>query len=91
MTAAGQTTWHEFAVAILDGALRAQRGSRLPAGSGKPLVTRRIVPIKTQDYPTPARRPAYSVLSNRRLAQTFGVQLPEWRAQLDSVLAERAE
>jgi dTDP-4-dehydrorhamnose reductase len=89
MTAAGQTTWHEFAVAILDGALRAQRGSS--AGSGKPVLARRIVPIKTQDYPTPARRPAYSVLSNQRLAETFAVQLPEWRAQLESVLAERVE
>ena len=91
MTAAGHTTWHEFAVAILDGALRAQRGSSLAPGSGKPLLARRIVPIKTQDYPTPARRPAYSVLSNRRLAETFAFQLPDWRIQLDSVLAERLE
>jgi dTDP-4-dehydrorhamnose reductase len=91
MTAAGQTTWHQFAVAILDGALSAKRRSWLPAGSGKPLLARRIVAIKTQDYPTPARRPAYSVLSNRRLAETFAVHLPEWRAQLDSVLAERVE
>lgn len=87
MTAAGQTTWHEFAVAILDGALRAPQGSWLWAGSRKPLTVQRIVPIKTQDYPTPARRPAYSVLSNRRLTETFAVHLPEWRAQLDSVLA----
>jgi dTDP-4-dehydrorhamnose reductase len=91
MTASGQTTWHEFAVAILDGALRAQQGSGLPVGSGKPVLARRIVPIKTQDYPTPARRPAYSVLSNQRLAEMFGVQMPEWRAQLESVLAEPVE
>ncbi len=91
MTAAGQTNWHEFAVAILDGVVRAPRESWLRAGSGKALFARRIVPIKTQDYPTPARRPAYSVLSNRRLAETFDVQLPEWRTQLGSVLAERAE
>ncbi len=91
MTAAGLTTWHEFAVAILDGALRSPRESWLRAGSGKALLARRVVPIKTQDYPTPARRPAYSVLSNRRLAETFAVQLPEWRTQLDSALAERAE
>lgn len=91
MTAAGQANWYEFAVAILDGALRAPRESWLRAGSAKALLAWRIVPIKTQDYPTPARRPAYSVLSNRRLVETFGVQLPEWRGQLDSVLAERAE
>ena len=91
MTAAGQTNWYEFAVAILDGAIRAPRESWLRAGNGKALLARRIVPIRTRDYPTPARRPAYSVLSNRRLAETFAVQLPEWRTQLDSVLAERAE
>jgi len=91
MTAAGQTNWHEFAVAILDGALRAPRESWLWAGSGKALLARRIVPIKTPEYPTPARRPAYSVLSNRRLTETFAVQLPEWRTQLNSALAERAE
>jgi dTDP-4-dehydrorhamnose reductase len=91
MTAAGHTTWHEFAVAILDGAIRAPQGSWVRPRGEKPLLAWRVVPIKTQDYPTPAQRPAYSILSNRRLAQTFGVQLPEWRAQLDSVLAERAE
>ncbi len=91
MTAGGQTNWHEFAVAILDGALRAPRESWLRAGNGKLLLARRILPIKTQDYPTPARRPAYSVLSNRRLVETFGVQLPEWRTQLDSALAEHVE
>jgi dTDP-4-dehydrorhamnose reductase len=91
MTAAGQTTWHEFAVAILDEARRAQPRSWLRAWIGKPLLVQSVVPIKTQDYPTPARRPAYSVLSNRRLAETFAVQLPEWRAQLNSVLAECVE
>ncbi|MGH9493522.1 MAG: dTDP-4-dehydrorhamnose reductase [Candidatus Sulfotelmatobacter sp.] len=91
MTAAGQTNWHAFAVAILNGALRAPPESWSRAGSDKLLLARRIVPIKTQDYPTPARRPAYSVLSNRRLAETFGVRLPDWRTQLDSVLAEHVE
>lgn len=91
MTAAGQTTWHEFAVAILDGARRVRRKSRLQAESVKPLMAQKIIPIKTQDYPTPARRPAYSVLSNRRLAETFAVHLPDWAVQLDSVLAERVE
>ena len=91
MTAAGKTTWYEFAVAILNAARRAPRRSWSQAWIGKPLLVQRIVPIKTQDYPTPARRPAYSVLSNRRLAETFGVHLPDWGAQLDSVLAECVE
>jgi dTDP-4-dehydrorhamnose reductase len=85
MTAAGVTTWFGFAQAILD-----EVSPELPwvetATNGHPLTCRRIVPITTAEYPTPARRPAYSVLSNSRLAQTFGVQLPNWRAQLRSAI-----
>lgn len=45
-------------------------------------MTRRIVPIATKEYPTPAHRPLYSVLSNQRLNREFGVRLPDWEAQL---------
>lgn len=84
MAAAGETNWYEFTKAILEEA------SRMPltapwfasATSGHSIVTRRVIPIMTSEYPTPARRPAYSVLSNSRLLNTFGVQLPAWDAQL---------
>jgi len=90
MTAAGVTTWHDFAEAILDEA------SRVPpnlswlssATGGRTLIAKRINPITTAQYPTPARRPAYSVLSNSRLAQDFGVQLAAWRTQLHAAVAE---
>jgi dTDP-4-dehydrorhamnose reductase len=52
------------------------------ATSGHSIVTRHVIPITTSEYSTPARRPAYSVLSNSRLLETFGVQLPQWDAQL---------
>jgi dTDP-4-dehydrorhamnose reductase len=68
-TAAGETTWFGFAQAIF--AARALRDARL--------ASPRLIPITTRDYPTTARRPAYSVLSNARLADTFGVRLPPWR------------
>jgi dTDP-4-dehydrorhamnose reductase len=42
----------------------------------------RVTPIATADYPTPARRPAYGVLSTRRFRDTFGFELPDWRAAL---------
>ena len=38
--------------------------------------------ITTEDYPTPARRPAYSVLDNQRLMAAFGLKLPAWEEGL---------
>ncbi len=42
----------------------------------------RLTPITTEQYPTPARRPLFSVLSGQRLAATFGVHLPDWQEGL---------
>ena len=84
MTAGGVTNWHEFAIAILDEASRASKTAPwfAAATGGNPLITSRVIPITTQEFPTPARRPAYSILSNARLLKTFGFQLPGWRSQL---------
>lgn len=87
MTAAGETSWHHFAEAILEECSLAPRGVPwIEAATGNlPLLTRRVTPITTAEYPTSARRPAYSVLSNSRLQRTFGFRLPGWREQLHSV------
>ncbi len=84
MTAGGETNWYEFAKSILELAASQSRPEAWFAAAtrGRPLMTRRIVPIATKEYPTPARRPLYSVLSNRRLNRQFGVKLPDWEAQL---------
>jgi dTDP-4-dehydrorhamnose reductase len=50
----------------------------------------RVVPIATSDYPTPARRPAYGVLSTAKFERTFGFALPPWRDALAACLAEDA-
>lgn len=71
LTAAGQTSWCGFTRAIF-----ASRG-----------VPAKVAPIPTADYPTPARRPAYSVLSNRKLEDRFGIALPRWEQQLEMALA----
>jgi dTDP-4-dehydrorhamnose reductase len=90
MTAAGTTTWHDFAEAILDEALHAPSNLSwlATATGGRTLIAKRISPITTAQYPTLARRPGYSVLSNSRLAEQFGVQLTEWRAQLHSAVID---
>ena len=44
------------------------------------------MPIPTTDYPTPAARPAYSVLDTTAIQRDFGIVLPDWRAALDATL-----
>ncbi len=90
MTAGGETSWYDFATAILEEAAASPAASPwfAAATSSLPLIARRVIPIATKEYPTPARRPAYSVLSNARLNRTFSLQLPDWRKQLHSVFAK---
>lgn len=71
----GATTWHAFAEQILD------EGRRHRA-----LRCTRIDPFTTADYPTPARRPAYSVLGTERL-RALGIASPSWRSGLARVVA----
>jgi dTDP-4-dehydrorhamnose reductase len=76
-TDAGVASWYDFAVAI------AEEGAEL--GLLSPDVT--VTPITTADYPTPARRPSYSVLDKRSLAR-FGLTPVHWRKRLRKVLKE---
>lgn len=89
MTAGGVGSWYDFTRTILDEVSHGP--SNMPwlaaATKGRSLIAKRVLPITTDQYPTPARRPAYSVLSNSLLNRTFSVQLPDWREQLHSVFA----
>jgi dTDP-4-dehydrorhamnose reductase len=76
LATAGATSWHGFAVAIVEG-LRARHAD---------IKVERIVPIRTEDYPTKAVRPRNSRLDLGRLAQVFGIVTPGWAAALDPVL-----
>ena len=73
LTAAGTTTWHGFATAVV-----ARLGRKDPP---------RVVPIATSDFPTPAARPAYSVLDSGKAARTLGVRLAPWEELLDLCLS----
>ena len=87
MTAAGETTWYGFAQAILEeaGSIDPATPWFAAATNHLPLVTQSIVPISTSEYPVPARRPAYSLMSNARLKRTFSEGLGDWREQLKEV------
>lgn len=45
-----------------------------------------LIPIKTEAYPTPAKRPAYSILDKSKIKQTFGLMIPHWRESLEKCL-----
>lgn len=64
----GETSWHGLAVAALEEAAR--HGQTMPV---------EIAAIRTQDWPTPAKRPQDSRLDCSKLEQVFGIRLPEWR------------
>jgi dTDP-4-dehydrorhamnose reductase len=74
LAAAGATTWHGFAQAIVE--LMPPTGKKCP----------RVEAISTAEYPTPAKRPAYSVLGCAKLERTFGLRLPHWEEGLKQVL-----
>ncbi len=84
MSAAGQTTWYDFAKAILEEAEATSHNPKwlADATKGSQMIARRVIPISTQEFGSPTPRPAYSILSNSRLIQTFRVALPDWHAQL---------
>jgi len=77
-TAAGSTTWFGFAQAIFE---EMQRQRRLD------FAAPRLTAISTAEYPTPAKRPANSVMSNERLRNAFGVTLADWRDSLCEVVS----
>jgi len=75
-TDSGAASWYDFAVAIQEEALAIG------------LLTRAVpvIPIATSDYPTPARRPSYSVLDKSAAVALVGTSAPHWRVHLREML-----
>ena len=80
-TDAGVASWYDFAVAIQEEALDCGLLSKATE----------IRPINTLDYPTPARRPQYSVLDKTTTWSGLAIQPLHWRAALRSMLTELGE
>jgi dTDP-4-dehydrorhamnose reductase len=78
LTAAGATSWADYARFVVDTAREL----------GRELAVREVLGIPTTDYPTPARRPLNSRLDCRRLESTFGLSLPPWQQGVRRMLQE---
>ena len=74
----GEVSWHGFATSIV----------REAAALGVPLVTKRVIPIPTRDYPTPAERPRNSRLSTAKVTERFGLVSPHWELSFKSLLPQ---
>jgi dTDP-4-dehydrorhamnose reductase len=81
LTNSGVASWYDFAVAIFEEA----------EALGFPLQVKKVVPIATVEYPTPAVRPHYSILSNHKLNGILRRNLPHWRSDLRLMLKDLAK
>ena len=73
---AGETSWYEFALAIQEDALeRKLLKKKIP-----------VLPIPTREYPTPALRPAYSVLDKSKISRALNIEPRPWRENLGKML-----
>jgi dTDP-4-dehydrorhamnose reductase len=77
LTTTGGTTWHGFASGIVHHAAT--------LGALRRAVP--VVPVGTADFPTPAQRPAWSLLNTQRTQAAFSLQLPDWADELERVMA----
>ena len=67
----GVASWYDFAVAIFDISN----------------IACHVKPIETKDYPTPAKRPAFSVLNKAKIKTVFQLEIPHWRTSLEKCLS----
>jgi dTDP-4-dehydrorhamnose reductase len=74
LTSTGQTSWYDFAKAIFE--MTPNRNQ---------YKLQNLIPIPTVEYPTPAERPAFSILDTQKIYQTFGLILPDWKDNLKLV------
>lgn len=81
LTSSGQTTWFDFAAEIFNIHKATVEGFSIP----------KLQPIATSEYPLPASRPQYSVLSNEKLIHTFQLKMPDWKDGLHLCMDSRMD
>ena len=79
-TDGGQTNWYEFALEI----------RRLASEAGLVGGDCRVKSLGTAEYPTKAKRPAYSVLSKDKIVRDYGVAVPDWKESLRAFIGQLA-
>ena len=75
----GQCSWYDFACEIVS----------LARQKGLPVKTRRIEPIKTEQFPLPAKRPAYSVFDTKKYKMAVAASIPSWQKSLSTYFEVR--
>jgi len=71
----GVLSWYDFAKEIMKMAK----------------ISCKINPIETKAYPTPAKRPHYSLLNKAKIKETFNIEIPYWKDGLDECLRKMGE
>ncbi len=82
LAAGGSTTWHAYARHVITQAQA--HGAVLKAGPEQ------VLSIPASAYPTPAMRPANSILDCSKFCTSFGLVLPDWRHHVNRLVAELA-
>ncbi len=80
LAASGVTTWCEYAKTVIDKSIHAQPALKIAA--------KKITPIPTTAYPTPAQRPHNSRLNTTKLQHAFGLHLPLWQVGVERMVRE---
>ena len=80
LTPNGKTSWHGLAQYVIKKALGLGNTFRITPVN--------ILPISTEEYPLPAKRPANSLLNTQKIRQTFGIHLPHWEMHVDRLIEE---
>ena len=75
LTSSGETSWYGFAKTIFE-----------LASEFESFTLNQILPISTAEYPTPARRPAYSVLNCTKLKTVFDIEMSSWKESLQQCI-----